>query len=121
MISCEIKLNVGDKLQHFYKLERLLLGKHPHWFYLHSIDFNSATGNLLIEIGPNTDQGDRRKWLFTDVTNFMVFNDDEYNNNCEFPKMIFGIDFWKDDVAVIACDDTEYSLKITKLPFQVYP
>jgi hypothetical protein len=121
MISCEIKLNVGDKSQHFYKLERLLLGKHPNWFYLHSIYFNSATGNLLIEIGPNTDQRDRKKWLFTDVTNFRVTkDDDEEKNDDEFPKMIFGIDLNEDRVVVIACDDTEYSFKLAKLPSRIY-
>jgi hypothetical protein len=119
MTSISMKLNVENKSPYFYKLERLLLGGHSDWFYLYLIDFNLETSDLLIEIGPNTIPEDRRKWLFTDVTNFSVANDDE-SNNCEFPKMIFGIDLHKHGVAVIACDDSEYAFEIVKMPTQVY-
>ena len=114
-----MRLKIENKSRCFYKLEGLLLDGHPNWFYLYSIDFNFEMGNLLMEIGPNTNSEDRRKWFFSAVTDFKVTND--YGDNYgSFPKMIFGIDLNKGEVAVVACDDTEYSFKITSLPTQVY-
>jgi hypothetical protein len=138
-------LDIEDKSEYFYKLERLLLDGHSDWFYLHSIDFNLQTGDLLIEIGPNTNTTDKRKWLFTGVTNFSVANGEEYDeedyeesgdgedyeesgnegdyeesDDEEFPKVIFGIDLYENGVAVIVCEDAKYSFEIVRLPKRVY-
>ena len=121
LINMKSNVENENELQYPYKLEQLLLGGHSDWFYLYSIDFNLETSDLLIEIGPNTTPEDRRKWSFTDVTNFSVANDDESeSNNCGFPKMILGIDLHKNRVAVIACDDAEYAFEIVKMPTQIY-
>ena len=114
-----MKLDVKLKPKYFYKLEHFLLDKHPHWFYLYSISFNSVTKDLLIEIGPNVDQKDKRKWLFVDVAHFSTTSDHKDYDSIEFPKMILGIDYHKNGHAVIACDDTEYSFKLAKLPFRI--
>jgi len=115
-----MELKVEEKSENFYSLEKLLIGDNPYWFYLYSIDYQNEKGNLFIEIGPNTDRGDRRKWLFPEVFNFKEFVEEEDRKDFEFPKMIFGIDLNEGNVAVIACEDVEYSFKISGMPSQVY-
>lgn len=108
--------------QDIYRLEKLLIKDNPYWFYLYSFDHQVQNNNLLIEIGPNTNPNDKRKWFFQGVVELHAEydNDNANQENLDFPKMIMGIDLNKNNVAVIACDDTEYSFKISELSFQIF-
>lgn len=113
-----MELNLENKPPSFYRLEKLLLGDNVHWFYLYSINYQSDENSLLIEIGPNNDQEDKRRWLFSNVTTFNEHHEED-ETILDFPKMIFGIDLNEPDIAVIACDDVEFSFKIRELPERV--
>ena len=110
-------LNVEKKLQSFYRLEKLLIGENPYWFFLYKINYNANDNILTIEIGPNNDEQDRRRWVFYNVSDFTeFFDEDEEEAIKEFPHMIFGIDLHEEWKVVIACSDREYSFRISELP-----
>ena len=113
-----MKLNVEEKPQSFYRLEKLLIGESPYWFYLYEINHNARSNILTIEIGPNNDKKDRRRWIFYNVSDFKEFSGEEYEYSIEFPKMILGIDLHENIMAVISCSDVEYSFKISELPIR---
>ena len=115
---------IGKKSSNFYVLEKLLIGSNSNWFYLYDLHYDAMKNALAIEIGPNNDKADKRKWLFLNVRNLTKYvdNGDEYN--IVFPQMIFGVDYYKNYTAmhmVIACEDVEYSFDTTELPKQVDP
>jgi hypothetical protein len=113
-----MELNLENKPPSFYRLEKLLFEDNAHWFYLYSINYQSDENSLLIEIGPNNDREDKRRWLFSNVTTFNEYREED-ETILDFPKMIFGIDLNEPNIVVIACDDIEYSFKIKELPERV--
>ncbi|MEL7064861.1 MAG: hypothetical protein AAFP00_14065 [Bacteroidota bacterium] len=115
-----MRLNIEKKHQSFYRLEKLLIGDIPYWFYLYKISQNLQEDSLLIEVGPNNDEKDRRRWLFPNISDFKEFIDGEYEASIKFPQMILAIDLHENSVAVISCSDIEYSFEISELPIREY-
>ena len=111
------------KSSSFYIFEKLLTGNRTEWFYLYDLYHNPKTNTLRVEIGPNNDTGDKRKWLFRSVRNLTRHVDDEKDRcNVTLPQMIFGLDYYENYKAmhmVIACEAVEYSFATTKLPEQI--
>lgn len=113
-----MRLDTEEKTQSFYRLEKLLIGESPYWFFLYKINYNACDDILTIEIGPHNDEQDRRRWVFYNVSDLKECVDEESSK--EFPQMIFGIDLHEDGKAVIACSDIEYSFRISELPIREY-
>ena len=110
---------VEKKSPSYYLLEKHLIGSNIHWFYLYTLTYNTSTGTLLIEIGPNNDEKDRRRWLFRNVRAFQKVVDPEDGHRMSFPQMILGIDSYKDSIQVIACCDVEFCFTILDLPIEL--
>ncbi len=109
-------LKVEKKRPSFYLLEKHLIGSNPHWFYLYDLRYNAIENTLTIDIGPNNNKADKKRWLFRSVHNFQEGIDGEDEGCVNFPQMILGIDSYRDATAVIACSDVEYSFKSPDLP-----
>ena len=119
-----MRTKIGKKSSSFYVIEKLLIGGNPNWFYLYDLHYDIIKNALAIEIGPNNDKADKRKWLFLNVRNLTEYVDDKDACKIVFPQMIFGIDYYKNYKAmriVIACEDVEYSFNTTEPPKQVNP
>jgi len=102
-------------------LEKELYGNSTKWFYIEYLIYNEKNKDIKIKIYPNGEVNHPKVFLFTNVSEYICFSDDEQNPS-KYPQQIIGIDYYdydKRNKVVINCDEAEYSFFAKGLPKRI--